>query len=61
MRSESKNTFSADPQIFSTEGRVVGSCWEKLKPEGPKGVVGLCWAKLKPKGPQGPKDLKDEN
>ena len=33
-RSESINAFSA---VLSTEGRVVGPCWEKLKPEGPKG------------------------
>ena len=23
--------------VLSTEGRVVGPCWEKLKPKGPKG------------------------
>ena len=34
MRSESINAFSA---VLSTEGRVVGPCWEHLKPEGPKG------------------------
>ena len=33
-RSESKNAFSA---VLSTEGRVVGLCWEHLKPKGPKG------------------------
>ena len=32
--SESINAFSA---VLSTEGRVVGPCWEKLKPKGPKG------------------------
>ena len=56
-------------QIPSTERRVVGICWEHLKPNGPKGSesknafsavlstegrgVGLCWEKLKPKGPKG--------
>ena len=25
-------------QSFLREGRVVGPCWEKLKPEGPKGL-----------------------
>ena len=41
------------------EGRVVGLCWAKLKPKGPKvlstegRVVGPCWEKLKPKGPKG--------
>ena len=29
-----QNAFSA---VLSTEGRVVGPCWKKLKPEGPKG------------------------
>jgi len=29
-----KNAFSA---VLSTEGRVVGPWWEKLKPKGPKG------------------------
>ena len=33
----SKNAFSA---VLSTEGRVVGPCWEKLKPKGPKGRAG---------------------
>ncbi|KAJ1493303.1 hypothetical protein T484DRAFT_1929448, partial [Baffinella frigidus] len=33
-RSESKHAFFA---VLSTEGRVVGLCWEKLKPKGPKG------------------------
>ena len=33
-RSGSENTFSA---VLSTEGRVVGPCWEHLKPKGPKG------------------------
>ena len=28
-----KNAFSA---VLSTEGRVVGLCWAKLKPKGPK-------------------------
>ena len=32
-----KNAFSA---VLSTEGRVVGPCWEKLKPKGPKGLEG---------------------
>ena len=31
--SESKNAFSA---VLYTEGRVVGICWAKLKPKGPK-------------------------
>ena len=26
-------------QSFLREGRVVGPCWEKLKPKGPKGRV----------------------
>ena len=34
MRSESKNALSA---VLFTEGLVVGQCWEKLKPQGPKG------------------------
>jgi hypothetical protein len=34
MRSESKDALSA---VLSMEGRVVGPCWEKLKPKGPKG------------------------
>ena len=25
-------------QSFPREGRVVGPCWEKLKPQGPKGT-----------------------
>ena len=33
-RSESKNAFFA---VLSTEGRVAGICWAKLKPKGPKG------------------------
>ena len=33
-RSESINAFSA---VLSTEGRVVGLCWEKFKPQCPKG------------------------
>jgi hypothetical protein len=33
MRSESKNAFFA---VLSTEGRVVGLRWAKLKPKGPK-------------------------
>ena len=37
-RSESKNAFSA---VLSTEGRVVGLCWAKLKPKGPKGDEGV--------------------
>ncbi|KAJ1475145.1 hypothetical protein T484DRAFT_3201116 [Baffinella frigidus] len=32
-RSERKKSF---PAVLSTEGRVVGICWEKLKPQGPK-------------------------
>jgi hypothetical protein len=60
-------------QSFLREGRVVGPCWEKLKPKGPKGsesinafsavlsteghVVGLCWAQLKPQGPKGVYEL----
>jgi len=32
-RKGSKTAFSA---VLSTEGRVVGPCWEKLKPKGPK-------------------------
>ena len=36
-RSESINALSA---VLSTEGRVVGLCWEHLKPKGPKGLVG---------------------
>ena len=28
--------FSA---VLSTEGRVVGLCWAKLKPKGPKGLT----------------------
>ena len=32
-RPESKNTLSA---VLSTEGRVVGLCWAKLKPNGPE-------------------------
>ena len=35
-RSEGKKTLSA---LLSTEGRVVGPCWEKLNPKGPKGLV----------------------
>ena len=35
MRSESQNDLSA---VLSTEGRVVGPCWEKLKPKGPAGL-----------------------
>ena len=31
-----QNAFSA---VLSTDGRVVGSCWEKLKPKGPKRSV----------------------
>jgi len=34
----SKNAFSA---VLSTEGGVVGPCWAKLKPKGPKGDGGL--------------------
>ena len=30
---QSKDAFAA---VLSTEGRVVGPCWEKLKPKGPK-------------------------
>ena len=30
-----QNAFSA---TFSTEGRVVGPCWEKLSPKGPEGI-----------------------
>ena len=30
------NALSA---VLSTEGRVVGPCWEKLKPQGPKGSM----------------------
>ena len=30
------NAFSA---VLSTEGRVVGPCWEHLKPKGPKGPL----------------------
>ena len=26
-------------QSFLREGRVVGPCWEKLKPKGPKGYA----------------------
>ena len=26
-------------QSFLREGRVVGPCWDKLKPEGPKGFT----------------------
>ena len=36
------NAFSA---VLSTEGRVVGPCWEKLKLQGPKGPPqgsGMC-------------------
>ena len=36
-RSESINAFSA---VLSAEGRVVGLCWEHLRPKGPKGLVG---------------------
>jgi len=36
MRSGSKNAFSA---VLFTEGRVVGLCWAKLKPKGPKADV----------------------
>ena len=28
-------------QSFLREGRVVGPCWEKLKPKGPKGLRAL--------------------
>ena len=35
MRPERKIAF---PAVLSTEGRVVGICWEKLKPKGPKGA-----------------------
>ena len=28
------------PAVLSTEGRVVGLCWEHLKPKGPKGSQG---------------------
>ena len=35
-RSESKYAFSA---VLSTEGRVVGLCWEHLKPKRPKGLT----------------------
>ena len=37
-RSERINAFCA---VLSTEGRVVGPCWEILKPEGPKVVPPL--------------------
>ena len=41
-RSESKNAFYA---VLSTEGRVVGLCWEHLQAQGPKndlkGAFGL--------------------
>ena len=40
MRSESKNAVSA---VLSTEGRVVGICWEKLKPKGPQGDILDFW------------------
>ena len=30
-------------QIPSTERRVVGICWEHLKPKGPKGRKGVSW------------------
>ena len=32
------NAFFA---VLSTEGRVVGLCWQKLKPKGPKGPVSI--------------------
>ena len=46
------------------EGRVVGPCWDKLKPKGPKGKeawpfyrtssgVRLWWELEEPKGPKG--------
>ena len=35
--------FSA---VLSTEGRVVGLCWAKLKPKGPKGRAGLVISKF---------------
>ena len=60
-----QNAFSA---VLSTEGRVGGPCWEKLKPKGPKGSraflrilstegrgVCLWWATSKPQGPKAPK------
>ena len=37
-RSESKYALSA---VLSTEGRVVGLCWAKLKPKGPKDAYDL--------------------
>ena len=30
-------TCCPQSSVLSTEGRVVGSCWEKLKPKGPEG------------------------
>jgi len=30
-----------DLKDLSTEGRVVGLCWAKLKPKGPKGPKGV--------------------
>ena len=46
-RSESKNAFSA---VLSTEGRVVGLCWAKLKPKGSPLHDPLHWrAKRDPK------------
>jgi len=38
LKAGSKNAFSA---VLSTEGRVLGPCWEKLKPKGPKGLPAL--------------------
>ena len=34
MRSNSMNALYA---VLSTEGRLVGPCWEKLRPKGHKG------------------------
>ena len=41
-------------QSFLREGRVVGPCWEKLKPKGPKVPVSAYGGSLK-----NLKDLKD--
>ena len=47
-RSESRNAFSA---VLSTQGRVVGRWWAKLKPKGPKGpVCRLCPPSTTPQG-----------
>ena len=32
---------NASSAVLSTEGRVVGRCWAKLKPKGPKGGRGV--------------------